>query len=175
MTSSCIGNSLDLPVTTGYLEVNGGVKRYAGIALSSKLDTMLLKLLWISMISNSIGWSEDINEDGRRDLRNYRNTPSVNTLRPRPNGCHFPDDISKCIFLNENLWISITISPNFVPKAPIDNIPSLVQIIAWRWSGDKPLSEPIMVRLPTHICVTRSLFLVLCGADISCINAGPGN
>ena len=27
--------------------------------------------------------------------------------------------------------------------------------MAWRWSGDKPLSEPMMVRLPTHICVTR--------------------
>ena len=27
--------------------------------------------------------------------------------------------------------------------------------MAWRRSGDKPLSEPMMVRLPTHICVTR--------------------
>ena len=28
-----------------------------------------------------------------------------NTLRPRQNGCHFPDNIFKCIFLNENVWI----------------------------------------------------------------------
>ena len=27
--------------------------------------------------------------------------------------------------------------------------------MAWRCSGDKPLSEPMMVSLPTHICVTR--------------------
>ena len=27
--------------------------------------------------------------------------------------------------------------------------------MVWRRSGDKPLSEPMMVRLPTHICVTR--------------------
>ena len=27
--------------------------------------------------------------------------------------------------------------------------------MAWRRPGDKPLSEPIVVRLPTHICVTR--------------------
>ena len=27
--------------------------------------------------------------------------------------------------------------------------------MAWRRPGDKPLSEPMMVRLPTHICVTR--------------------
>ena len=38
----------------------------------------------------------------------------INTLRPRQNSRHFPDDIFKCIFLNENVWISIKISPKFV-------------------------------------------------------------
>ena len=38
---------------------------------------------------------------------------------------------------------------------PINNIPTLIQVIAWRRPGDKPLSEPMMVRLPTHMCVTR--------------------
>ena len=33
-----------------------------------------------------------------------------NTLRPRRNGSNFPDDILKCIFLNESVWISIKIS-----------------------------------------------------------------
>ena len=79
----------------------------------------------------------------------------VNTLRLRENGRHFADDIFKCIFVNENLLIPIKKSLKFVPKGPIKNIPALVQIMAWRWSGDKPLSEPIMVSLPTHICVTR--------------------
>ena len=27
--------------------------------------------------------------------------------------------------------------------------------MAWRRPGDKPLSEPMMARLPTHICVSR--------------------
>ena len=80
---------------------------------------------------------------------------NVNTLRPRPNGRHFADDIFKCIFLNENVWIPIKISMKFVPKGPINNIPSLVQIMAWHRPGDKPLSEPMMVCLTTHICVTR--------------------
>ena len=31
----------------------------------------------------------------------------------------------------------------------------MVQIMAWRRPGDKPLSEPMMVSLPTHICVAR--------------------
>ena len=79
-----------------------------------------------------------------------------NTLRPRQNGRQFPDDIFKCIFLNENIYTSIKISLKFVPTGTIDNIPSLFQIMDWRWSGDKPLSETMMARLLRHICVTRS-------------------
>ena len=78
-----------------------------------------------------------------------------NTLRPRPTGRHFADDVFTCIFLNENVWIPIKISMNFVPKGPINIIPALVQIMAWRRPGDKPLSEPMVVSLTTHICVTR--------------------
>ena len=51
--------------------------------------------------------------------------------------------------------MSFKISLKFVPKVQIDNIPALVQIMAWRRSGDKPLYEPMMVSLLTHICVTR--------------------
>ena len=35
------------------------------------------------------------------------------------------------------------------------NKPELFQIMAWHWWGAKPLSEPMMVRLQTHICVTQ--------------------
>ena len=45
----------------------------------------------------------------------------VNTLRPGQDGCHFPGDIFKCIFLNENVCILIAI-----PKGLINNIPALV-------------------------------------------------
>ena len=82
-------------------------------------------------------------------------TEAINTLRPRQNGRHFADDIFKRISLNENILIPIKISLTFVPKGSINNIPALVQIMAWRRPGDKPLSEPMMVKLPTHICVTR--------------------
>ena len=44
-------------------------------------------------------------------------------------------------------------------KVPINNIPALVQIMAWRRSGDKPFSEPMFVRLLTHICVIRPQWL----------------
>ena len=78
-----------------------------------------------------------------------------NTLRPRQNGRPFADDTFKRIFLNENVRISIKISLKFVPKGPINYNQPLVQVMAWRRSGDKPLSEPIMVSLLTHVCVTR--------------------
>ena len=79
----------------------------------------------------------------------------INKLRPWQNGRHFADDILKCIFLNENARISLKMSLKFVPKVRINNIPALVQIMAWRRPGDKPLSEPMMFSLLTHICVTR--------------------
>ena len=102
----------------------------------------------------------------------------VDTLRPRQNGCHFPDDIFRCIFLNENVQITIKISLEFVIKGPINNTPALVQIMAWRRPGDKPFAIltkspspssllPIVLRTRrgamrsgptselTHICVTR--------------------
>ena len=36
------------------------------------------------------------------------------------------------------------ISLKFVPKGLINNIPALVQIMAWRRPGANPLSEPMM-------------------------------
>ena len=90
--------------------------------------------------------------DPREEVQRWFNTL---WLRPRQNGRHFPDDIFKCIFLNENAWILIKISLKFVPEGSINNIPALVQIMAWRRPGAKPLSEPMLVRIPTHICVTR--------------------
>ena len=86
-------------------------------------------------------------------VQNFRS--SINSLRPRPNRHHVADDILKCIFENENEWISHRISLKFVPKVRINNIPALVQMMAWRRSGDKPLSEPMMASLLTHIWVTR--------------------
>ena len=89
----------------------------------------------------------------------YRHFLKCTTLRLRQNGRRFEDDTFKCIILNENVRISIKISLKFVPKGPINNNPALVQIMAWRGSGDKPLSEPMMVSLIMHICVTPPQWL----------------
>ena len=79
---------------------------------------------------------------------------NINTLRPRQDGCYFADDVLKCIFLNENVRTSLKNSLKFVPMGPINNIQAFVQIMAWRRPSDKPLSEPMLVFVPTHICIT---------------------
>ena len=75
----------------------------------------------------------------------------VNPLRPRRNRRYFADDIFKCIFSIKNVLISIKVSLKFIPNGPINNIPALVQIMAWC----PPLSESMMIILLPHICVTR--------------------
>ena len=67
------------------------------------------------------------------------------------------DAISQTTLSNAFSWmkISIKISLKFVPKGPINEITALFQRMAWRRPGDKPFSEPMMVNLPTQICVSR--------------------
>ena len=97
-----------------------------------------------------------------------------NTLRPRQHGRRFADDTFKPIFFNENIRISINIPLKFVPKVPINNNPALIQIMAWRRPGDKPLSESMMVCLLTHICVTRPQW-VKTGGDFTWHVLSVGN
>ena len=68
-----------------------------------------------------------------------------NTLRLRQNGRHFADNIFKSISLNENFQIWNKISLKHAPLGLIENMAALVQIMAWRQTGDKPLSEAMMV------------------------------
>ena len=55
------------------------------------------------------------------------------------------DDNFKCIFLNENERILIRISLKFVPRIPTDNKAALVQVMAWRRTGGKPLLERMLI------------------------------
>ena len=102
-----------------------------------------------------------INSSGKATTGLALDGALLNTLRPRQNGRHFTDDRFKHIFLNENVCISVEISLKCVPKGPMNNMPALVQIMAWRRPGDKPLSGPMMVSSLTHICVTRPQWVKL--------------
>ena len=98
--------------------------------------------------------------DGNLYLTEHLSMPKslltgVNVLRLKQNCRHFAANIFKYIFLRENLWIFLKISLKFFPKVWICNIPALVQIMAWCRPDDKPLSEPMVVSLPTHTCVNQ--------------------
>ena len=84
----------------------------------------------------------------------------INALRLRQAGRHFADDILKCIFSNETVSISIQISLKFIPDSPFSNIPALVQIMVWRLPGNKPLSEPMLTILLTHVCVNSFRIII---------------
>ena len=86
---------------------------------------------------------------------------ALNTLRPRQNGHWFTENIFKCIFLNENVRISIQFSQKFVPMGQVNNITSLVQITAWCWPGYKPLYETMIVSLLMHICITHPQYVYI--------------
>ena len=69
------------------------------------------------------------------------------------------DAILKTTFTNalsgmKMYWFRLKFHCNLF-RGPINNIASLIQIMAWRRSGDKPLSEPMLVRSLTHIRITR--------------------
>ena len=53
-------------------------------------------------------------------------------------GCHFAEDVFKCIFLNENVWSLIKFLLKFVPKGPINNS-SIGSDNGLVLPGDKPL------------------------------------
>ena len=72
---------------------------------------------------------------------------------PGRNNHHFADNIFNCIFINDKFCFAITISLKFVPDGPIDNKSALLQVMAWHWTGDKPLPEPVLTQFTdTFMC-----------------------
>ena len=86
-----------------------------------------------------------------------------NSSSPGQNGCHLTDDIFKCISLNEKFLNPIWMK--FVSKGAIDNMWALVQVMAWRRIGDKPLPEPMLIQF-------TNAYAALGGEEL--ISAKPG-
>ena len=85
---------------------------------------------------------------------------------PGQNGCHFADDIFRCIFVNEKCYILNKISLNCVPKGPIDNIRAVVKIMAWCRIGDKPLSKPMLTQIHWRIYAALGEDELKLGCDV---------
>ena len=56
------------------------------------------------------------------------------------------EDIFNCIFSNENDRIPIQMSLKYVSRSAVYSKSALVQVMAWRRTGDKPLPEPMMIQ-----------------------------
>ena len=67
----------------------------------------------------------------------------------------------KLIFLSENCSILIQVWLKFVPQDKINNEPGLVQIMVWRQSGNKPLSEPMMAYFVDMLLGLDELYITL--------------
>ena len=59
---------------------------------------------------------------------------------------------------NENVWNSVKIALKFIPKGLIDDKTALVQVMTWRWTGNKPLHAEWRI----YICVNK---LTVIGSD----------
>ena len=79
----------------------------------------------------------------------------LNSSTSAQNGRYFTDNILKHIFMNYKICILIRFSPKFVPQGPIDNKSAVVQVIVCRWTGNKPLRDPMLTHF-THIFGTRA-------------------
>ena len=70
----------------------------------------------------------DIAHSFAQDVHNRHRL--INSSLPGQNGCRFADAIFRFFFVNGKFCILIKISLKFVPKGSIDNLPTLVQIMA---------------------------------------------
>ena len=78
------------------------------------------------------------------------NSQIIDDITLMPIDPNFPTTISNIFSWMKIYNFGPKISLKLIPKGPINNIPASVHILAWRQSGDKPLSEPMIVSLLTH-------------------------
>ena len=79
----------------------------------------------------------------------------LNTFRPRQMATIFQTTFSNAFSWMKMYEFWLKFHWSLFPRVRLSIFQHWVQIMAWRRPGDKPLSEPMMVRLLTHICITR--------------------
>ena len=136
--------------------------KYSGVLLLHIRSLQAFYQCWYYVYIHRLGAPREIpsrqikQNTGRPGCEKHWHQRLVNTLRPRQNGRHFADDTFNRIFLNENVQMSLKISLKFVPKALINNIPALLQIMACRLVGTKPLSKQPLAHWQTRLIAVAS-------------------
>ena len=111
-------------------------------------------VLWVMCNSRELSLETVITDTQLHLYQNYRSNKCTWKLLT-----HLPQDkmdaISQTTFSSAFSWMKMFENRLKFPKGTINNILALLQIMAWRRPGGKPLSEPMMGSLSTHICVTQ--------------------
>ena len=100
----------------------------------------------------------DLVHSGQQNSHIWSNshTHPVNKLRAKENGPYFWENTFKCIPLNANYCIFAEISHKFPSKGQTNNNSTLVQVMAWCRTGNKPLPEPMLTNI-SHTIWHRQL------------------
>ena len=88
----------------------------------------------------------------RVSIMPYVHNSYVNTLSTEQNGHHFAEDIFKCTSVNKNAW-----KFHWSLWVPLENKPTMVQVMAWCRPGDRPLFESILSKHYSHNELTTSV------------------
>ena len=123
LLSLCEGNP-SINCFTGPLEGNPPVTGGFPFQRASNARPLLVSflLVWISFWTDSQVVSDlrhlnvHVMSSMQRHDSLYNTCLDINTLGLKQNNRHIVDNIFKCIFLNENVWLSIEISLTFVPR-----------------------------------------------------------
>ena len=139
--------------------VKGGPGVFTSIAFwkMKTFDRMLEQFslrfnVWQVNIDLNSCWDKPFPQQTMRPMHWRRYAPldqgemMISSYPAGRNGRHFAGNVFKCIFMDEKFCILNRLSRKLVPNDLIDNIPELFQIMAWRWSDDKPLSEPMLTQ-----------------------------
>ena len=70
----------------------------------------------------------------------------LHVFRPKQNADILHVTLQMHFLMNEKFSTLIQISLKFVPGGSINNISTWVQVMAWHWTGDKPLLEPMLTQ-----------------------------
>ena len=103
-------------------------------------------LHWSAFVMEIYRWTVDSPHKGPitgKAFYIYVHTIS-RVMKSAQNGRDVADNIFKCIFLKDNVFILFWNPIKLVPEVPIDSKWVLVQIMAWRRAKDEPLFEPLM-------------------------------
>ena len=120
--------------------------RWMPLDLTDEKSTLVQVMAWCRQATShylSQCWPRSMSPNGvtrPQWVKNLNSSPSGQ------NGRHFAGDIFRCILLMKNFvfWLKFHLSLFLRIQLTIN--PALVQILAWCQIGDKPWSEPMLIR-----------------------------